>query len=225
MRLVPTEPQRAHPVAHAAAQAAAHLVERLRPERDRCGQAAVRVPPGTRQLVVARQLATQAGVRKQRQRRQRRQLARHLRGAGSAIRHGRQESALGARFTVSCNIPKQQAEFDVSPSPPRKEREISIFYFKERRARLRQVVRDFHPPRHRRTTPGRLERPPTPLHAAYRLLVPRMIRKDELSFVGGPAEWIIAKQREDARRVATAQRRNGYKTGYPPACAFLTPHA
>ena len=52
-----------------------------------------------------------------------------------------------------------------------------------------------------------------------------MIRKDELSFVGGPAEWIIAKQREDARRVATAQRRNGYKTGYPPACAFLTPHA
>ena len=41
-----------------------------------------------------------------------------------------------------------------------------------------------------------------------------MIRKDELSFVGGPAEWIIAKQREDARRVATAQRRNGYKTGY-----------
>ena len=51
-----------------------------------------------------------------------------------------------------------------------------------------------------------------------------MIRKDELSFVGGPAEWIIAKQREDARRVATAQRRNGYKTGYPPACAFLTPY-
>ena len=50
-----------------------------------------------------------------------------------------------------------------------------------------------------------------------------MIRKDELSFVGGPAEWIIAKQREDARRVATAQRRNGYKTGYAPACAFLTP--
>ena len=50
-----------------------------------------------------------------------------------------------------------------------------------------------------------------------------MIRKDELSFVGGPAEWIIAKQREDARRVATAQRRNGYKTGCPPACAFLTP--
>ena len=49
-----------------------------------------------------------------------------------------------------------------------------------------------------------------------------MIREDELSFVGGPAEWIIAKQREDARRVATAQRRNGYKTGYP-ACAFLTP--
>ena len=51
-----------------------------------------------------------------------------------------------------------------------------------------------------------------------------MIRKDELSFVGGPAEWIIAKQREDARRVATAQRRNGYKTGYPPACAS-SPHA
>ena len=29
-----------------------------------------------------------------------------------------------------------------------------------------------------------------------------MIRKDELSFVGGPAEWIIAKQREDAEAIA-----------------------
>ena len=52
-----------------------------------------------------------------------------------------------------------------------------------------------------------------------------MIRKDELSFVGGPAEWIIAKQREDARRVATAQRRNGYKTGCPPARPHPMPSA
>ena len=50
---------------------------------------------------------------------------------------------------------------------------------------------------------------------------PNMIRKNELSFVGGPAEWVIAKQREDARRVATAQRRNGYTSGSAPPCPCL----
>jgi hypothetical protein len=85
VRLVPSEPQRAHPVAHAAAHAAADAVEWLRPEWDRYGQAAVRVPPDARQLVVARQLAPQAGLRQRWQRRQRRQLAPHLRGGGGAV--------------------------------------------------------------------------------------------------------------------------------------------
>ena len=49
-----------------------------------------------------------------------------------------------------------------------------------------------------------------------------MIRKNELSFVGGPAEWVIAKQREDARRVATAQRRNGFTSGWYPNAAATT---
>ena len=49
-----------------------------------------------------------------------------------------------------------------------------------------------------------------------------MIRKNELSFVGGPAEWVIAKQREDARRVATAQRRKGYTSGWYPNAAVAT---
>ena len=49
-----------------------------------------------------------------------------------------------------------------------------------------------------------------------------MMRKSEPSFVGGPAEWVIAKQREDARRVATAQRRNGYTSGWYPHAAAAT---
>ena len=57
-----------------------------------------------------------------------------------------------------------------------------------------------------------------------------MVRSRELSWVGGPAEWEVAKQREEARRAATAQRRSGYKQGcgrleappWPAAAALPT---